>query len=595
MCLTTYKQVLVNTKNPNLFQHIDTGLQPHTKYEYYVVGRNLIGNTTSLVSNVITSMATPESLKPPIPTVISSNQIAITWLEPLKPNGIITKYTLYRTKWSTKDEIVVYTGLARTHTDSDQLEPFTGYMYKLSVCTNLCANISAVTLVYTEESTPKNVYPPKLTPLSSTSIQVNWSLPAQPNGVIVRYNVTMKNNNAHVSILPEKNLGEAKTQVVSGLSPFTDYVFRVTACTKVGCKQGPEATVKTLQAVPTGLSAPRVIILSAAQVHVEWSKPSVENGVLKYYLVMRNNSVTHNTTTRVFVDKGVRPATIYHYVIRAYNQAGGSSSPHTSIETPESSPEGIPSPTLKPLTSVSINVTWLPPTVPNGVITSYSILHQEVDGPITKEPNIGPLWHVVKGLKPYTFYNIRIEACTNAGCGIGPHDLSRTKESRPFGQERPSLVPQSSTMIQIIWRPPITPNGDVTQYVVERREGDSGMPFPIYIGSRNEYVDSQLKPFTTYQYRLRSRNSVGDAVSEWASVKTLVGVPQDIQAPRLNAVNGTAIQIRWEEPGTPNGQITSYVIRYRLFSLTGSSFQELCCFDSNKNHVLLNLFKPDTR
>ncbi|XP_066923568.1 usherin-like [Clytia hemisphaerica] len=594
MCKTSYAQILININNPNIFRFVDNGLLPHTEYEYYVVGRNLVGNTTSPVSSIMTSMSTPESLQPPVPTVISFARIAITWSEPLKPNGIITKYTLYRTKWSTKQEHMVYTGLALTHTDNQQLEPFTGYMYTLEVCTNLCANISAGSLVYTEESTPENVLPPTLTTLSSTSIEVNWTSPAKPNGVITRYNVTMVRDGAHVSILPANNLGEAKSQIVNNLQAYTEYTFRIEACTKIGCALGPEASQKTLQAVPTGLKAPRVIVMSARQIHVEWNKPTDANGVLKYYVILRNGSVVFNTTTRVFIDDKVRPASTYNYVIRAHNEAGGSISPSTIISTPESSPEGIPAPTLIPLTSVSINVTWSPPTVPNGVVTAYYISHQEIDGPITKELNTGPQWHVIKGLKPYTFYNIRIEACTNAGCGTGPRMMSRTKESTPFGQQPPALTAKSSTMVEIKWLPPLTPNGDVTEYLIERRQGDSGMPFKIYIGSRVEYIDTQLKPYTSYQYRVRSKNSVGDAVSSWASVRTHQGVPQAIQPPRVNVLNGTSVEVEWSTPGVSNGIINSYIIRYRLFSLTGSNYEEVCCIKANEFKTKVHDLKPAT-
>ena len=608
-CHTPYTQILLNTNNPYLFQYVDTSLAPHTKYQYYVVARNLVGNTTSPSAEAFTSMTQPEQLQAPVPTTLSANQIAISWSRPLKPNGVITEYILYRTKWSTKQVVVVYTGLATTHTDQIQLEPFTGYMYTLSVCTNQCANISAINLVYTEESAPEDVIAPSLTPLSSSSIIVNWTTPAKPNGVITRYNVTMKladvGDAIYKSILPSNNLGESKSKVVSNLKPFTNYSFRIEACTRIGCAFSSPSSVATLEAVPEGLAAPRVLVLSATRIHVEWDKPTVQNGVLKYYVVLRDDSVVYNTTAiassaRIYVDNSVRPAKTYRYVIRAHNEAGSSTSPPSTVTTPESSPEGITAPVLKPLTSVSINVTWTAPAIPNGVVTSYHVLHQEINGPITKEQNTGPqYWHVIKDLKPFTFYSVRIEACTQMGCGIGPGVVSRTNESRPFGQDPPSLVPQTSTMVEIKWSSPSTPNGLVTEYLVERRDGlnAGGMPFKIYIGLRLQYIDSQVKPYTVYQYRVHSRNSAGNAVSTWASVRTLAAAPQAIQAPRVTAVNGTAVEVEWSKPGLENGESTDiqYLIRYRLFSLTGSGYDEVCCFEYDVFFALLNFFKPATK
>ena len=605
-CHSQYIQVLLNTNNPFLFEYVDTGLAPHTRYQYYVVARNLVGNATSPSANAFTSMAQPEQLQAPVPTTLSANQIAVSWSRPLKPNGVITKYTLYRTKWSTKQDMVVYTGLTTTHTDQMQLEPFTGYMYTLSVCTNQCANISAINLVYTEESAPEDVVLPSLTPLSSSSIMVNWTTPAKPNGVITRYNVTMKlDGGVYQSILPVNNLGESKSIIVSNLKAFTNYTFRVEACTKIGCAFSAPASVLTFEAVPEGLAAPRVLVLSATRIHVEWDKPTVQNGVLKYYVILRDGIVIYNTTAmatsaRVFVDNSVRPATAYRYVIEAHNEAGSSTSPPLTVTTPESSPEGIPAPVLKPLTSISINVTWSVPSTPNGVVTSYHVLHQEINGPISKERSTGPQhWHIIKDLKPFTFYRVRIEACTQMGCGIGPEVVSRTNESRPFGQQPPSLVPQTSTMVEIKWSVPSTPNGLLTEYLVERRDGlnAGGMPYKIYIGLRLQYIDSQVKPYTTYQYRVHSRNSAGNAVSTWASVRTLAAAPQAIQAPRVTAVNGTAVEVEWSKPGLENGKSTDiqYLIRYRLFSLTGSAYDEVCCFEHDVFYAMLNVFKPATK
>lgn len=595
-CVSNYTQILVNTKNPVLFQHLDVGLLPHTKYDYYVVGQNLAGNVSSSLASIMTQMGVPESLLPPVPTVISSNQIAIAWSPPMKPNGVITKYELYRTKWSTKTEIRIYSGLSQSHLDDDALEPFTGYLYTLSVCTKLCANITASSLVYTEESTPANVKSPVIIPVSSTSLRVNWSLPDNPNGVIVKYNVTMLKGGVYVSILPPKSLGEMKSALVDGLTPYTVYTFRVEACTKMGCAVGPATSLRTMEALPQGMAKPRVIVLSANSVDIEWSEPGVKNGVIKHYVVYKNNTSVHQTTIRRYLDQDVKPAKYYSYVIEVFNEAGSAKSPAVIVKTPESSPTGIPIPFVKPLTSSAVNVTWSLPASPNGVITRFSILYQEIDGEISKMHSDGRLWLVVNGLKPYTFYNMRVEVCTKAGCGVGPKGIVRTKESVPFGQGPPDLEAKTSTMVEIKWLSPTTPNGEITEFQIERREGSSGLPFIIYIGIRNEYIDSQLKPYTMYEYRVRSRNIIGVTESTWNNVRTLEGIPEGLQPPQLKVVNSTAVLFTWDTPSRPNGVITGYSIRYRLFtSSTGNNVVEKCCFAADVFSTTMDGFKPATR
>ena len=596
ICVSGYEQILTNTRNPSIFSYVDSGLLPHTKYEYYVVGLNLAGNVSSLVSSINTLMGTPESLQAPLPTVISSSQVAIAWSPPLKPNGVITKYQLFRTKWSTKTEILVYTGLSQSHLDSDALEPYTGYLYTLSVCIKLCANITAPLLVYTEESIPANVKPPVIIPVSSTSLRVNWSLPENPNGVIVKYNVTMLKDGVFVSVLPENNLGEKKSVLVTGLKPYTSYTFRIEACTKLGCTMGGNASLSTMEALPQGIDKPRVVVLSATSVDIEWNKPAVENGVIKYYLLHKNQSVIHNTTfIRRFLDTSNKPATYYNYAVEAFNEAGSTTSLPVTIITPAAPPNGISSPTLTAISSSTVNVTWSEPSVTNGIITRYSVLYQEIDGEISRLHSNGQLWSIVTGLKPYTFYYMRIEACTKGGCGTGPRQIIRTNESIPFGQGPPSLEAKTSTMVEIKWVSPLTPNGEITEFQIERREGSSGLPFIIYIGSRNDYIDSQLKPYTLYQYRVRSRNTVGLTESSWKGIRTLEGIPAGLRLNQIEIMNSTTARFSWEVPSKPNGIIIEYSIRYRLFSLAGNKATEKCCYDAKTLSTFITGFQPSIR
>ena len=593
--LQPFIKVLNSNKNPSLNSFVDTRLLPHTKYEYYVVGENTVGNVSSPLRSAITLMAGPEGLMPPTPTVISANKIAVVWTVPTTPNGRVTEYSLYRIKWTSKEERLVFKGLGLSHLDGAGLEPYTGYLYVISACTNSCTNKSATELVYTQQSIPTKVNAPILIAQSPYTMRVNWSSPLSPNGIITQYNVTMLVNGSYQSVLPEGNLGEMMTVLVLGLKPYTLYTFRIGACTTVGCAVGPDASKHTLQAAPIGVQPPRVVVLNARRVEVEWNEPSVKNGVITLYVLHRNDSIVSRQLARKYIDTSVLPDTYYGYVVEAFTTGGSAKSSTVIISTPESSPEGIPVPKMDAISFSSVNVSWSAPSSPNGVVISYALLYQEVDGHIMKRYAGSDYATTITDLKPFTLYLVRLEACTVIGCGTGERLTVHTLEAAPTGQNPPSLEAKTSRIVELTWNMPSTPNGVITKYQVERLEGLNGLPYIIYVGDRTHYIDTQLKPYTLYKYRVRSINKAGYTESTWAVVKTLEGIPEDINAPKIDVLSSTTVQATWNTPGRPNGVITSYEIRARRFSQTGNETTVKCCISANVLTSTVSGLLPATR
>ena len=51
-----------------------------------------------------------------------------------------------------------------------------------------------------------------------------------------------------------------------------------------------------------------------------------------------------------------------------------------------------------------------------------------------------------------------------------------------------------------------------------------------------EYIDSNLKPYTNYQYQIRAVNSKGSTESPWQSVDTLQAKPDGLAPPIVSYV-----------------------------------------------------------
>lgn len=568
-CATEYEESLKNRYNPNLREHNDTNLTPHTEYEYYLVAINTEGNVSSPEAKNRTLMGRPEGLQPPVAVPISSTEVRVTWSKPSKPNGVIEEYRLTRINGQTGQPLVVYTGRNMTFTDRG-LEPFTGYRYIIEACTTHCSSAEMTSLIYTDQAAPADVNPPILLPVNFSAINVSWVEPSKPNGQIIRYNVSRVINSTFKVQLTPNNKGLSMSLVIGGLAPYTNYTFEVIACTRVGCTASPLASTLTLQAPPEGVHPPNLTVTGAREIEALWVEPDVLNGVIVKYSLYRGNLLVYNGTdacyknkdgkdTCIFQDKGngLKPVTTYSYTVGATTGGGTTNSSATTATTPESSPEDIPKPVLTVKSAHSILAEWSEPGQTNGNITSYSVM---VNG---TEHNVGlSMTKLITGLNPFTVYSVRVKACTAKGCGLGDREYATTHEAPPIGQGEPTLVPQEWNVVQISWSPPSSPNGIIIRYEVYRKIG-AGAPLLVCFTSKLTCLNTGLQGYTEYSYRVRARNGAGFVDGPWKSVRTPEGPPQGINPPSLNVLNSTAVNVSWTAPSQPNGVVTHYEVRHR--------------------------------
>lgn len=88
------------------------------------------------------------------------------------------------------------------------------------------------------------MYPPEVTAVSSTSLQVDWTEPATPNGVITIYSIFNTTGEGDVDSLLTNSLSPGSI-ILSGLEPFTEYGFVVRVCTDAGCNTSEVGSGRT--------------------------------------------------------------------------------------------------------------------------------------------------------------------------------------------------------------------------------------------------------------------------------------------------------------------------------------------------------------
>ena len=163
------------------------------------------------------------------------------------------------------------------------------------------------------------------------------------------------------------------------------------------------------------------------------------------------------------------------------------------------------------LSSSQFDISWMPPSGPNGVVTHYYV---KTTGRKELVNRTTDLSFTLTGLGSYISYPIIITACTIGGCGDSPPTTKRSLPSPPSGQPSPAAEVLSATSLRIRWDLPHYPNGPITQFLLQRRtmedliSGRTGTLYPtnwvmIYRGSGQSHDDSSLGVYSLQQYMVR--------------------------------------------------------------------------------------------
>ena len=457
-----------NETEAEVNQFVDDTVEPHTEYHYRVRTTNSRGTTESPWQVVFTSQAAPQGVEPPTVSFISENPntLKITWTAPAKPNGIIQSYQIQR---NGSASLSFLPDVAFEYNDTG-LEAFTWYSYTLTVCSGGGCTTSLPTLIQTNEAAPLQVLAPVVTAVSSTAIRAKWTKPLITNGEISLYQLKMNGLMVYEGLMMEFIVGD--------LTPYKEYTFTLKACTRGGCSESGEVRGRPFDAPPTDMAPPILRVMSSTSIEVSWDLPANPNGVITSYDVRRDGRLIYTNSLsssgrlpQTYTDYSLEPGEEYTYTVIARNRKGSVESPSSKAQTYSSSPSGVDPPSLLPVTSTSVLVSWKPPIQPNGDIVRFN-LYRGNDKVYTGRPD--QLSYTVPGLRYFTEYSFRVEACTVRGCGLSEAASVRTLEARPEEQRPPTLLPLGDengahSGVLITWDPPLKPNGKITKYEIRRQ------------------------------------------------------------------------------------------------------------------------------
>ncbi|XP_031706775.1 receptor-type tyrosine-protein phosphatase delta isoform X24 [Anarrhichthys ocellatus] len=369
----------------------------------------------------------------------------------------------------------------------------------------------------TVKALPKAPGIPVVTERTATSITLTWD---SGNPEPVSYYIIQHKSKYSEDSYKEID-GVATTRYsVGGLSPYSDYEFRVVAVNNIG--RGPPSDsieAKTAEQAPS--TAPRQVrghMMSTTTAVIHWDEPEEANGQIMGYRVYYTMDSTQHVNiwekqivrgSNFVTIHGLIPNKTYYIKVLAYTSVGDGP---LSVDLQIIAKTGVPSqPTDfkgEAKSETSILLSWIAPaqTGQENQITEYEVMYRKRDDKEEKRISFEPTTtYLLKDLKPFTTYTFRLAARSKHGVGAYTNEISAETPQTPVFAKNFHVRAAMKTSVLLTWEIPDTYN--------------PAQPFTIlYDNGQSVEVDGKLtqklivglQPETQYSFLLTNRgNSAG--------------------------------------------------------------------------------------
>ncbi|XP_035800969.1 receptor-type tyrosine-protein phosphatase delta isoform X39 [Amphiprion ocellaris] len=369
----------------------------------------------------------------------------------------------------------------------------------------------------TVKALPKAPGIPVVTERTATSITLTWD---SGNPEPVSYYIIQHKSKYSEDLYKEID-GVATTRYsVGGLSPYSDYEFRVVAVNNIG--RGPPSEsieAKTAEQAPS--TAPRQVrghMMSATTAVIQWDEPEEANGqIMGYRVYYTMDSAQHvNLWEKQIVRgsnfvtiQGLIPNRTYYIKVLAYTSVGdGPLSPDLQIIAKT----GVPSqPTDfkgEAKSETSILLSWIAPaqTGQENQVTGYELMYRKRDDKDEKRISFEPTTtYLLKDLKPFTTYTFRLAARSKHGVGAYTSEISAETPQTPVFAKNFHVRAAMKTSVLLTWEIPDTYNPAQPFTILY----DNGQSVEVD-GKLTQKLITGLQPETQYSFLLTNRgNSAG--------------------------------------------------------------------------------------
>ncbi|XP_040002524.1 protein sidekick-1-like [Xiphias gladius] len=449
-----------------------------------------------------------------------------------------------------------------------------------------------------------------------SSVRVVWQPPANPNGIILGYQISYCLDSRDPLRWTTVEVGSnARQFTVTGLSSEKTYMFRLTARTATGWGEEQEALVITTERrerpqPPRKLSVPQDGVESC-RLRLHWVTGGSGSSPLRYFTLQVKQlpngdwnthiaDIPHNVTAWT-VDR-LKPFTSYKFRMLATNDVGDSllSKETEAVTTLQDVPDEPPVIlAVKPTTTTSVLVQWKRPSDDsiNGVLTGYRLYYREL--PVNNSTFTEAEIQTTKNTTAGAIITSKSTFKTVSSASLTEFELTQLKKFKRYqivmtsyniigegppstpvevsvGEAAPSVAPQSirvsavsPSILEVTWdTPPLeTQNGLIQGYKIHYWERDkqnqSEKVKVIFVPDTRVHL-TNLTSYMPYLVTLTAFNTAGDGPpSDPRGARTLQSAPSQPSYLYFSEVTGGSVNVSWGAPLTPNGQLEGYRVVYQ--------------------------------
>ncbi|XP_019386826.1 PREDICTED: receptor-type tyrosine-protein phosphatase F isoform X5 [Crocodylus porosus] len=380
---------------------------------------------------------------------------------------------------------------------------------------------------------------------------------------------------------------------IGGLSPFSEYEFRVLAVNNIG--RGPPSELVEARTGEQAPSSPPLKVqarmLSASTMLVQWEPPEEPNGLIRgyrvYYTTDPHLSLSmwqkHNTDDSHLTTVGsLITGTTYSIRVLAFTSVGdGPPSDSIQVKTQQGVPAQPADFQAEAESDTRILLTWLPASQER--ITKYELLYREGEDGVQRKVEFDPSSsYAVEGLKPDTLYRFRLGARSELGLGVyTPTIEARTAQSMPSAPPRKVEVESvNSTAIRVSWKLPLSnkQHGQIRGYQVTYVKLESNEPrgqpvikdvmlseaqWRAEDSVDHETIISGLLPETTYSITVAAYTTKGDGARSKPKVITTTGAVPGKPSVMISTTAMNTALMQWHPPKEMVGELLGYRLQYK--------------------------------
>uniref|UniRef100_A0A182PUC6 Protein sidekick n=1 Tax=Anopheles epiroticus TaxID=199890 RepID=A0A182PUC6_9DIPT len=613
------------TVPPNLLDplaeqsEVFNGLEKYTSYNITVLCFTDPGDgERSMPVSVQTLEDVPDEVSALWFPSVSDREVSVGWDPPRRTNGVLIGYKVcYYVKDQPETALFVNLTADQTNLKVTNLTATTPYTFEISARTALGFGLSKVATIMSgiEPVLPHPPYQLALSNIEAFSVVIQFTPGFDGNSSITNWIVEAQTpRNLTWFVVHELHDPEATTVTVLGLTPFTTYRLRLTACNVVGRSEPSEPTkdFQTIQARPKHPPFNVTVrAMSATELRVRWiplqqtewfgnprgynisyrninendimrstvpNTTSTENAE-KCIWVSRRSVLIEDPTANSHILDGLEEWSVYEIVMTAVNEVGASfDSPHAIERTREAVPSMGPAAVEANATSsTTIVVRWteVPKIHRNGQIEGYRVYYGSVTGrtPVLHKTisNNYTFTTTLTELKKYVQYDIQVLSYTRLGDGIlsAPPLRIQTFEDMPGAPSNVSFPDVSFSMARIIWDVPEEPNGEILAYrVTYLLNGSLNLNFTQeFPPSDRTFRATQLLAEKYYLFSVTAQTRLGWGKTAAALVYTTNNrqLPQAPSAPQISRsqVQSEQITFSWTPGRDGFAPLRYYSVQFR--------------------------------